>query len=62
AEANRAGEGKAALEFKFRPSFVENVANPLLLGIENRKEGEFHDLPFACRGNVFSGNCYKQNW
>lgn len=62
AEADRKGMGKAALQFKFRSTFVENVANPLLLGIENRKEGEFYDLPFACRGNVFSGDCYKQNW
>lgn len=62
AEGDAKGQGKAALEFKFRPSFVENVANPLLLGIEGRKEGEFYELPFACRGDVFSGSCYKQNW
>lgn len=62
AEGDLKGQGKAALEFKFRPSFVENVANPLLLGIEGRKEGEFYELPFACRGDVFSGACYKQNW
>jgi AsmA-like C-terminal region len=62
AEADAENQGKAALEFRFRPSFVENVANPLHLGIEGRKEGEFYELPFACRGNVLSGACYKQNW
>ncbi|MBX3723437.1 MAG: hypothetical protein KF713_16450 [Turneriella sp.] len=62
AEADNDGNGKAALDFRFRPSFVENVANPLHLGIEGRKEGDFYELPFACRGNVFSGACYKQNW
>lgn len=62
AEANNQGQGKAALNFRFRSSFVENAANPLHLGIGSRKEGDFYDLPFACRGNVFSGACYKQNW
>lgn len=62
AEANLEGQGKAALNFRFRSSFVENAANPLHLGIGSRKEGDFYDLPFACRGNVFSGACYKQNW
>lgn len=62
AEADSDGNGKAALDFRFRSGFVENVANPLHLGIESRKEGEFYELPFACRGNVFSGSCYKQNW
>lgn len=62
AEADAEGQGKAALNFRFRSSFVENAANPLHLGIGSRKEGDFYDLPFACRGNVFSGACYKQNW
>lgn len=62
AEADSDGAGKAALDFRFRTSFVANVANPLHLGIEGRKEGDFYELPFACRGNVFSGACYKQNW
>lgn len=62
AEADAEGQGKAALSFRFRSSFVENAANPLHLGIGSRKEGDFYDLPFACRGNVFSGACYKQNW
>ncbi len=62
AEADAENLGKAALDFRFRQSFVENVANPLHLGIEGRKEGEFYELPFACRGNVLSGACYKQNW
>ncbi|MBS0617063.1 MAG: hypothetical protein JSR44_02685 [Spirochaetes bacterium] len=55
-------KGKATLDFRFRSSFVENVANPLHMGIQGRKEGEFYDLPFACRGNVVSGDCYKANW
>ena len=62
AEADQQGQGKAALNFRFRSSFVENAANPLHLGIGSRKDGDFYDLPFACRGNVLSGSCYKQNW
>lgn len=62
AEADKDLQGKAALDFRFRESFIANVANPLHLGIEGRKEGEFYDLPFACRGNIASGACYKQNW
>lgn len=62
AEADATGKGRAALDFRFRQSFVENAANPLHLGISSRKDGDFYDLPFACRGNVFSAACYKQNW
>lgn len=62
AEADKDFIGKAALDFRFRESFIANVANPLHLGIEGRKDGEFYDLPFACRGNITSGSCYKQNW
>ena len=62
AEADAQGLGRAALTFRFRSSFVENVANPLHLGISDRKEGDFYDLPFACRGAVLTGDCYKKNW
>lgn len=62
AEADKDLVGKAALDFRFRESFIANVANPLHLGIDGRKEGEFYELPFACRGNIASGSCYKQNW
>jgi hypothetical protein len=62
AEANAQWQGKAALTFRFRSSFVENVANPLHLGISDRKDGDFYDLPFACRGAVLNGDCYKKNW
>jgi hypothetical protein len=62
AEADAQWQGKAALTFRFRSSFVENVANPLHIGISDRKDGDFYDLPFACRGAVLSGDCYKKNW
>ncbi len=62
AEADRNWQGKAALVFRFRSSFVENVANPLHMGVADRKDGDFYDLPFACRGAVLSGDCYKKNW
>lgn len=62
AEANSDAVGKAALHFRFNPSFIENVANPLYLGITERKEGEFYDLPFACRGDVLKSACYVKNW
>lgn len=62
AEADAAWQGKAALAFRFRSSFVENVANPLHMGISDRKDGDFYDLPFACRGAVLTGTCYKKNW
>jgi hypothetical protein len=62
AEADKDLQGKAALDFRFRESFIANVANPLHLGIEGRKEGEYYELPFACRGNIASGSCYQQNW
>lgn len=62
AEADNTGQGKAELIFRFRESFVANVANPLHLGIAERKEGDFYDLPFVCRGKVSSGDCYRPNW
>lgn len=62
AEAAAGGQGKATLNFRFRTSFVENVANPLHMGIEGLREGDFYDLPFACRGDVFIAECYKRNW
>lgn len=62
AECDANGQGKAALAFRFRSSFVENVANPLHMGISGRKDGDFYDLPFACRGAVLSGDCYQKNW
>lgn len=62
AEADADWQGKSALTLRFRSSFVENVANPLHLGISDRKDGDFYDLPFACRGAVLSGDCYKKNW
>jgi AsmA protein len=62
AEADAQWQGKAALTLRFRSSFVENVANPLHLGISDRQDGDFYDLPFACRGAVLSGDCYKKNW
>lgn len=62
AESDAAWQGKAALAFRFRSSFVENVANPLHLGISDRRDGDFYDLPFACRGAVLTGDCYKKNW
>ncbi len=62
AEAAAGGQGKAALNFRFRTSFVENVANPLHMGIESLREGDYYNLPFACRGDVFSSACYTKNW
>lgn len=62
AESDSAGQGKASLTFRFKSRFVENVASPLHLGISSRLDGEFYDLPFACRGNILSAACYKQNW
>ncbi|MFZ5630531.1 MAG: AsmA family protein [Spirochaetota bacterium] len=62
AESDATWQGKAALAFRFRSSFVENVANPLHMGISDRKDGDFYDLPFACRGAVLTGECYKKNW
>jgi len=62
AESAAGGQGKATLNFRFRASFVENVANPLHMGIESLREGDFYDLPFACRGDVFSSACYTKNW
>jgi len=62
AEATNTGDGKAALDFRFRSSFVDNIANPIYLGISDRRSGDVYDLPFACRGNVFAASCYKQNW
>ncbi len=62
AEAAAGGMGKATLNFRFRTSFVDNVANPLHMGIEGLREGDFYDLPFACRGDVFTADCYKRNW
>lgn len=62
AEAASGGQGKATLNFRFRSSFVENVANPLHMGIENLREGDYYNLPFACRGDVFSSACYVKNW
>lgn len=62
AESDAEWQGKAALAFRFRSSFVENVANPLHMGISDRKDGVFYDLPFACRGAVLTGECYKKNW
>lgn len=62
AEANSDAVGKAALHFRFKASFIENVANPLYLGITERKDGEFYDLPFACRGKVLESECYAKNW
>ncbi|GAB4423988.1 MAG: hypothetical protein OHK0011_04230 [Turneriella sp.] len=62
AESDAAWQGKAALALRFRSSFVENVANPLHMGISDRRDGDFYDLPFACRGAVLTGECYKKNW
>lgn len=62
AESDSTGQGRAELVFRFRESFVANVANPLHLGIADRKDGDFYDLPFACRGKVASGECYQRNW
>lgn len=62
AESAAGGQGKATLNFRFRASFVENVANPLHMGIESLRDGDFYDLPFACRGDVFSSACYTKNW
>lgn len=62
AEAASGGQGKATLNFRFRSSFVENVANPLHMGIETLREGDYYNLPFACRGDVFSSACYVKNW
>lgn len=61
-ESDSNGQGRAELVFRFRESFVANVANPLHLGIADRKDGDFYDLPFACRGKVASGECYRRNW
>jgi uncharacterized protein involved in outer membrane biogenesis len=61
-EADANWAGKATMDFRFKSSFLENVANPLHMGIQGRLENEFYTLPFACRGNVISGACYKKNW
>jgi hypothetical protein len=63
AESAAGGQGKATLNFRFRASFVENVANPLHMGIESSARRRLlYDLPFACRGEVFSSACYTKNW
>jgi len=62
AESDWNYQGKSALDIHFNTTFIENIANPAMLGIADRLDGSVYHLPFGCRGNVLSGSCYQKNW
>ncbi len=49
-------------ELRFKDSFIRDVANPLQLGIDDVKRGDWYVLPFSCQGKLTDPRCWQKEW
>lgn len=55
-------EGELSLKLSFKDSFIRDLANPILLGIEEQKRGDWYHLPFSCQGKIYEKACWQKDW
>lgn len=55
-------KGEAHTTLKFKETFIENIANPLQLGIGDTRSGDLYTLPFSCQGNFREAACWRREW
>lgn len=54
--------GSMTAILRFNDGFIQGVGNPLHLGINAAKSGEWYVLPFACTGDLTRGQCWQKQW